>query len=222
HRWRVAMPLMASISAGSAARVPRLTLRDGDTAGRGLARLLATDLPGAPVVGAGQELRGTVSRARLESADPATPLGQLLDGSGPSIAADDGLDDALGTLHDGHVGWAPVTGGGRLIGILSAGDAMQAYRRALAGNVRQVRRMGGGSIVEARLGARSPVVGRTVADAGLPRSVVLVAIQRDEELVIPRGETVLAAGDIVSVFSARGQDDDELRAIIEGHNPISE
>ena len=72
----------------------------------------------------------------------------------PILAADDGLDDALGALADHRRSWAPVVSGGRLVGVLSVRDAMAAYRVALSGNVRQVRGLrAGGVIIEAEIPA---------------------------------------------------------------------
>lgn len=92
---------------------------------------------------------------------------------------------------------------GRLVGVLSQRDAMAAYRSALAGNVRQVRGFGaGGVLLEADLDAGSELVGRSVAEAPWPRDVVLVAVQRADRLIVPRGDVRLAAGDRVSLFAA--------------------
>ena len=39
--------------------------------------------------------------------------------------------------------------------------------------------------------------GRKVSDLGLPKDMMAVAVQRGNETIIPRGDTVLCAGDIV-------------------------
>jgi Trk K+ transport system NAD-binding subunit len=46
-------------------------------------------------------------------------------------------------------------------------------------------------------------IGKTVAELGLPRTVVLVSIRRGQELVIPHGDTRLQAGDIVTALCER-------------------
>ncbi len=134
----------------------------------------------------------------------------------PILAADDGLDDALGALADHHREWAPVVSDGRLAGVLSVRDAMTAYRAALNGNIRQVRGLRtGGIIIETEVVAGSVLAERLVADVPWPQEAVLVAIERDGALLVPRGDFRLLAHDHVSIFAtptARKQVDDLLDA----------
>jgi len=207
HRFRFSMPLMASIPAGDAARQPRLVLHAGTRAEAARARFADVDVPGAPVVDRDGVFRGVVRREAVEAARPDTEVGGLTDDAAAVVSADDGLDDALGTLADHHARWAPVVADGRLVGVLSARDAMTAYRRALAGNVRQVRGLGaGGVLLEADLAASSSLVGRAVAEVPWPRDCVLVAIERDGALLVPRGPVRLQAGDRVSLFATPGSE----------------
>ena len=112
----------------------------------------------------------------------------------PILAADDGLDDALGALADHGRSWAPVVAGGRLAGVLSIRDAMGAYRTALNGNIRQVRGLrAGGVIIETQIAGGSPLAGRLVSEVTWPREAVLVAIERDGALLVPRGDLRLLA-----------------------------
>jgi cell volume regulation protein A len=50
-------------------------------------------------------------------------------------------------------------------------------------------------VVELHVPAASPVVGRTLADLGLPRGALVVTIARGGEFVVPGGGTEIAAGD---------------------------
>jgi CIC family chloride channel protein len=203
HRFRFAMPLMSSIPAGDAARAPRLTLRPDTRAASAASRLAAAGLPGAPIVDRDGLLRGVVSLSSLAEAGPAVASGELTEANWPTISADDGLDDALAMLTDGHASWAPVVADGRLVGVLSARDVMAAYRRALAGNVRQVRGMrADGVLIEGVVGEHSPLAGRAIAAAQLPRDSVLVAVERAGSLIVPRGDVVLASGDRLTLFAA--------------------
>ena len=203
HRFRYALPIMSSIPAGDVARAPRLVLRADVRAGDALSRLDADSLPGAPVLGADGSIRGTIDRSVLLAAAPDSPVGDLADAAGPIVGADDGLDDVLGTLADKQASWAAVIDEGRLAGVVSARDAMAAYRQALSGNVRQVRGVGAdGVMLEGALAAGSPLVGRALRDAGLPTDVVVVAVQRGDKLVVPSGQTRLEAGDRLTLFAA--------------------
>ena len=80
---------------------------------------------------------------------------------------------------------------------------MAAYRVALGGSVRQVRGLrAGGLIIESEIAEDSSLAGHLVAEVPWPRDAVLVAIERNDGLVVPRGDLRLAAGDRVSIFAA--------------------
>jgi monovalent cation:H+ antiporter, CPA1 family len=57
--------------------------------------------------------------------------------------------------------------------------------------------------LEITIPSESQVVGKMIAEIGIPRAAVLVSIQRGEEIIIPRGDTQLRAGDIVTTLSER-------------------
>ena len=46
----------------------------------------------------------------------------------------------------------------------------------------------------------SGAIGKTVAELGIPRAAVLVSIQRNDEIIIPRGDTRLHVGDVVTTL----------------------
>jgi CIC family chloride channel protein len=202
HRPRFALPLMAAIAAGDAARVARAVLSVDATAGTARARLEEAGVRGAPVVGTHGSVRGSVDLETLAAAEATTPVGELRLNAAV-IAADDGLDDVLGILADGHRDWAPVVADGRLVGVLSARDVVAAYRRALAANVRQVRTLGSaGALLEADIGPNSTLAAASVGAVAWPRDSVLVSIARGDQVIVPRGKVVLEAGDRLTLYSA--------------------
>ena len=214
HRFRFAMPLMSSLPARDAARRPILVLRSDTKAGQALAQLRHAQVPGAPVVDRNGVVRGAVDESDLVASD--APVGELISARRPLIAGGDGLDDALAALADAHVHWAPVVEDSQLIGIISARDAIAAYRRALADNVRQVRGLSaGGALVEGIVADRSAIAGHELREATLPDGVVMVAVERGDELIVPNGHTRLQAGDRVTLFTALGAEL-QAREIIEG------
>jgi CIC family chloride channel protein len=224
HRFRFAMPLLAAVPVGDAVRQARVVVRADDTAAAARARMEAIGVPGAPVVGADGTVQGVIDLAALQLLPGHEQVGSSTIVREPILAADDGLDDALGSLADHHREWAPVvSGGGRLVGILSVRDAMTAYRTALNGNIRQVRGLrAGGVIIETQIAGGSPLAGRLVSEVTWPREAVLVAIERDGALVVPRGDFRLLAGDHISIFAtpaARAQVDDLLDAHEDGSTP---
>ena len=223
HRFRFAMPLLAAVPVGDAVRQARLVLSAGDTVATARARMEATGVPGAPVVDWDGATIGLVDLDTLN----ALPDGERLWASNilhePILAADDGLDDALGAMADYGRSWAPVASGGRLAGVLSIRDAMSAYRTALNGNIRQVRGLrAGGVIIEMQIAGSSRLAGRLVSEVTWPRESVLVAIERAGALLVPRGDLLLLAGDHVSIFAtpaARSQVDELLDTPVTGPAP---
>jgi NhaP-type Na+/H+ and K+/H+ antiporter len=57
--------------------------------------------------------------------------------------------------------------------------------------------------LELTLNDDSAAVGKTIAELNVPRSAVLVSIQRGEEIIIPRGDTILRVGDVVTTLCER-------------------
>jgi CPA1 family monovalent cation:H+ antiporter len=57
--------------------------------------------------------------------------------------------------------------------------------------------------VEVTLPAGSFAVGKTVVELGLPRAAVLVSIRHGDEIIIPRGDTQLQAGDVITTLCER-------------------
>ncbi len=49
----------------------------------------------------------------------------------------------------------------------------------------------------------SQAVGKTIAELSIPRAAVLVSIQRGDEVIIPRGDTLLHVGDVVTTLCER-------------------
>jgi H+/Cl- antiporter ClcA len=214
HRFRFAMPLLAAVPVGNAVRQARLVLSANDTVATARARMAAIGVPGAPVMARDGAVMGLVDLGALEAQPGDGRIGATSILREPILSADDGLDDALGALADHGRSWAPVVADGRLAGVLSIRDAMAAYHSALSGNIRQVRGLrAGGVIIEAEIIGGSPLAGRLVSEVTWPREAVLVAIERDGALVVPRGDLRLLADDHISIFAtpaARTQVDDLL------------
>ena len=202
HRFRMALPLMASLPAGEAARTPRLVLTTGTDVAAARGQIEAAGVPGATVVDAEGNLLGTIEASRLEGLS-GMALGHGVELDPVTISSEDALDDALGVLVDTKRDWVPVERDGRLVGILSSSDILASYRQALAGNVRRMRSVGatGGSILEADVEPHSSLVGTSVGTAPFPRDVVLVSIERGDRVIVPRGDVVLERGDRLSVFT---------------------
>ena len=119
--------------------------------------------------------------------------------------ADDTLDAALEQLTSHRIGWMPVVevnsamGGRHVIGRLSALDITRTYRETLAKGSRRMRGLVEGTVmVEAEIEPGMRLVGCPLRDAELPAQSLVVSIRRQNELLFPRGDTIIEPGDVVT------------------------
>ena len=57
--------------------------------------------------------------------------------------------------------------------------------------------------LEMTLPENSKVIGKTIAELSIPRTAVLVSIQHGDEIIIPRGDTMMHVGDVVTTLCER-------------------
>jgi trk system potassium uptake protein TrkA len=79
---------------------------------------------------------------------------------------------------------------------------LQHIRRGRIRGVHSLRD-GMAEIIEAETLETSPLSGKALRDVKLPAGVIIGAIVRDDEVIIPRGETMIETGDRVIVFATR-------------------
>ncbi|WP_224448914.1 Lrp/AsnC family transcriptional regulator [Haloprofundus salilacus] len=76
---------------------------------------------------------------------------------------------------------------------------------------------GGSEIVEATIGEEAPIDGLTLSEAGdrglLDADTLVISVDRGQSVVTPRGDTVLRAGDEVTLFSRGDVPDETLAAL---------
>ena len=70
-------------------------------------------------------------------------------------------------------------------------------------------------LVEVTLADNSPAAGRTVAELDVPRDATVVAVVRSGHVVVPRGDTVVEAGDEVLAL-VTPDSEEELKTILIG------
>jgi len=191
---------------------------------------------GFPVVDHQGRLQGMVALkdleyARLrESALTAETKVRGLATSEPGyVCPEDSLALALRTMGRLGVGRLPVVDSGlsrRLVGLLRRSDIIAAYNREseAAGepaSALKVRTTFEAEFLEIVLPPTTPWEGQTVRSLPIPQQAVLVAVRRAGETLIPRGGTVLSAGDVVVAFS-RPETRTELRRILGASAPLPE
>jgi trk system potassium uptake protein TrkA len=71
-------------------------------------------------------------------------------------------------------------------------------------------------LVKLKIPVGSPADGKRIVDVGLPRSSIVVAVDRkDEDLLIPSGDTSLRAGDSV-IMMVKRESREDVRAVLAG------
>ena len=70
-------------------------------------------------------------------------------------------------------------------------------------------------LAEVRLAEGTPVDGRTIESLGVPRDATVVAVLRKDRLIVPRGDTMLRAGDEVVVL-VTSESEDEVKRLLTG------
>jgi Trk K+ transport system NAD-binding subunit len=102
-----------------------------------------------------------------------------------------------------------------VVGSVGTEDVVAAYRKALSSTFESLRSIFPRSILAVdQVGPESPVSGRTVSEAGLPRGTVVVAIQRGEQLIFPEPSTQIRSGDIVNALVPSRAEQDLRHAIV--------
>jgi trk system potassium uptake protein TrkA len=91
------------------------------------------------------------------------------------------------------------------IGLMSA--AVMLFEKAVSGpGVSGLLGIGGGKgeVVEVTVKANSKAVGKKIKDIRIPKGITLAMITRGDDLIPPRGETEIWAGDLVTVVGKSG------------------
>jgi trk system potassium uptake protein TrkA len=72
-------------------------------------------------------------------------------------------------------------------------------------------------LVEVTLAAESVVAGSTIGESGLPRGASVVAVVRDGRVIVPKTDTVLAAGDEVLLLVTADRESEVQAILVAGH-----
>jgi len=70
------------------------------------------------------------------------------------------------------------------------------------------------AIVRVDLPSDSPVINKGLKEIAMPKDAVLVSILRGEEVILPKGDTVLKAGDDVIALTVIGNEPQLLNLLV--------
>ena len=92
----------------------------------------------------------------------------------------------------------------RVVGTVGVTDVVRAYRRVARETLAAAMMSGEDSgVLEVLVRASSPLVGRPLRAAGVPAGAFITSLERNGSIVAPTGDSVLDAGDRVTVIGER-------------------
>jgi CIC family chloride channel protein len=219
HRVQFSFPLLSALLVRDAMTSPRAAIDVDASVDEARALVAEQGVASLAVVDKRKKFAGIVTRDALRASaqrdGAATGVGTLLSTTLEPLSPSDGLDTALEQLADSALPWLPVVADGKVVGGLSARDALRAYKATLG---RSVRRTHGlpqeTSLFEVRVGADSPLAHRRLREAGLPRQTLVLAVVRETETLFPSADTQLLPGDVLQVLASEAGEQ-HLKAFLE-------
>ncbi len=167
---------------------------------------------GVPVVD-GEDLVGmlTISDVHRAEADEETTVAQVMTPRPVTVEPDTPVSRALERMAALGVGRLPVVAADdprRLVGVFRREEAVQAYHEALTTTTdhhMQRLRLSQRTHPDAgyydfRVPLGSIADGRLVREVSWPEGSTLVSIQRNREVLVPHGDSLLLAGDVLTAF----------------------
>jgi CIC family chloride channel protein len=193
-----------------------------------------THYHGFTVLDEHNRLQGVVTLSDLEQAQTQ----QLMSGAVRDIYTanvrtafpDETLEDALRHFGALDVGRIPVVSRVRrkqVVGVLRRGDIIRAYSHARIDEEARLAHLDQArlnqwtseTVFQVRLQDRHRAVGRTLQELDLPPHCLIASIRRGGRVLIPRGDTRLAAGDVIVALATEDKEDSMRGCLteLEGH-----
>ncbi len=208
--------VLQSITVGEVMQTEIVTLHDTDTINAASDILLHLRSHGLPVVNSAGELCGIFTVQDIERANSEGnqqySVGEICTHEVLVTYTDETLATALRRMSVRDIGRLPVVAHDNprhIVGLLRRIDIIRAYdvaltrRAALRHRAHQVRlgAVGGVSVEEIAVEEQSLCVGQRVSEIAWPHDCVIATVRRGTRLLIPRGDTVLQAGDVLAVVA---------------------
>lgn len=217
HRLQLSFPLLSTLAVHQAMTTHPLRFSPEQTLAEAEQQLAQHIESGAPVVDQHGNLQGVLTMADIQRI-PLAERGQscveeAMQRDVLVVYPDDTLDEALEELTSRRVSWAPVvdaealSGDRHVIGTISAASIVRLYRQTLARDSRRMRGLIEGTVMlETTIQSEMRLANVPLRDAQLPAECLVVSIRREDELLFPRGSTVIQPGDVVTfLVNPRGE-----------------
>jgi CIC family chloride channel protein len=207
HRILSGLPLLGAIPATEAMAAPSCVLADPVTVAAARAEMEAQAVEAAPLVDSEGRYVGVVTLevVRKASREPDAPsVASLVDAGFSPIHKAVHLDVVLDTLTSTPQTWAAVVDDERrVVGTIAISDLVPSYRRSLQASLRRVNDVSGPTgALDLIVAKSSPLVGLLLRSAGMPRGVLVTAIERGSEVIRPTGDTLIWPGDRLTALGA--------------------
>jgi CIC family chloride channel protein len=214
--------VMGAISVGDAMFTGGVSLPESMSLSEAAELMAQTRNHGLPVVNADGWLTGILTVQDIDHATGET-VGEACTREVELAYADETLNLALRRMSHRDVGRLPVVAREdprRLLGILRRADIIHAYDIALTRRIAQRHREHAvklDALTPARVDIENMAieigafaVDKAIKDIPFPRESVVASVQRGRQVFIPRGGTVLRAGDLLVVVVTEGTARDEV------------
>lgn len=217
HRILSGLPLLAAIPASQAMTVPRYVVRTGTTLEDVQRRMEEHGVHAAPYVDTEGYYVGEIELDRVRDALASSrPLDvrDLVDAAFTPVHQDRRLDVVLEILTSTAQSWIVVIDNDRrVVGTVSISDIVRGYRRALQANLRRASELGGATgLLDVTVEESAPIVGASMQNAHIPHGVLVTAIERGREVIVPTGATVIQASDRLMALGS-ASDMEKLRQL---------
>jgi CIC family chloride channel protein len=224
HRLQFSFPLLSTLAVRQAMRPFVLSLSPQQTVAEAEQALAEHALSGTIVLDPRGNLLGLLTLSDIERVPHSERTERLVEQAMNrdvlSASPDDTLDVILEQLTSRRIGWMPVievdhTSGRRcVLGRISALDITRAYRQELAKGSRRMRGMvEGTALLEVRAEPGTRLVCRPLREVKLPPQCLVVSIRRQNELIFPRGGSIIEPGDLVT-FLVSPNGEEQLHAYL--------
>jgi CIC family chloride channel protein len=181
---------------------------------------------GLPVLDADGRLAGMFATQDIQTARGAT-VGEACSRAVQVAYPDETLHAALERMSRLDVGRLPVVERGdprRLVGLLRRSDVIRAYDLALKRRAAQRHRESAlrldaftparVRVLELEIARGAPADGRRLSELALPPGCVVASLRRGRESLVPRGATLLHAGDVLVVTVDSPESERAVRAVV--------
>lgn len=222
HRLQFSFPLLSTLAVRQAMTLSPLQFSSQQSVAEAEHLLAERTVGGGSVLDAHGNLLGVLTLSDIGRVPPgergSRRVEEVMTRDVLVAHPDDSLDVALEQLTSHRIGWMPVVeveeGGRHLVGRISAQEIVRVYRETLTKGSRRMRGLVEGTVMlESEIEPGMRLVGHSLREAQLPTDSMVVSIRRQNELLFPRGSTVVEPGDLVTFLVNPGSEE-PLRAYL--------